>query len=128
MIKDTSIRLIEGKGMQRIAERLLAINQPLPNPLLSSAFAVENADRSIGSFIVIQGVTLVEPLVVQAQDVGTMVPLQLLHEAAKYVRTNKFRRTFMHSTDPYIWKWLTTKRAMPIPDTERFFEWRGPCV
>jgi hypothetical protein len=104
--------------MQEVAEYLVAIGQPTPNPLLSVAWlARDEAGRIVGMSL-LQSIPVVEPF--QGEDVEIIK--ELFRRTEEFIHQSGAPRVFMHTSNRGMQAMLLRKGAQKLDDP--LFDWQ----
>jgi hypothetical protein len=106
-----------GAAMQEVAEYLVAIGQPTPNPLLSVAWLARDEEGKIKGVLCIQSLPLCEP----CEGESSEIVRELFSRAEAWIRECSPPRVLMHSGHPAMKAMLRRKGA--VESSDQWFEW-----
>jgi len=109
-----------------IAEKLVEMDQPLPNPAMPClAFTAVDDKGELVGFSVLSCIALIEPFHVPSESEGGMISARLFKYVEKYVRDSGVHRLFVHSDSAKMQKMIQRAggRVVPEPCYEFRAEW-----
>jgi hypothetical protein len=113
---------LAGPEFRPVAEKLVDMDQPLPNILLPHiGFAAMDGERVAG-MAVLQCVPFIEPFRVDSEYRQSNVGLRLLDMATEYIKQHGVPRVFCHTAHPVMEQLLLRRGA--VKSSEPFFEYR----
>ena len=114
---------IAGEDFVPIAEKLVDMEQPLPNPNLPHmAFVVRDDRGDLKGLAVLSCVALIEPFFVNGEPDGGMTSARLFAYVEQFIKDSGVHRLLMHTGHPLMAKMIERAEGKKIEDS--FFEFR----
>lgn len=111
-----------GPSMVKVAEHLARLGEPQPNPLLSIAFTLEDADGEIHALAVVQSLPVIEPM---TADPGYGYALHRLADMVRdFILDSGAPRVLAHTSYDSMKQRLLAEGATEISDP--VYDWRRP--
>jgi hypothetical protein len=117
------LETLAGPTFMDAAEKLLDLEQPLPNPNLPHlAFVIRDKGAIIG-ITVVQCMAMIEPFKVDSEPEGGRLSGVLFRYVENYIRETGVQRLMMHTGDAKMQALLErTDGVREVPD--KFYEYR----